>query len=310
MEKEINYLIGNLENSGLELSNQNPFEIFSNITIDFLSEISNYLLKIPEVRNYPDVATFAFYCRRANINTLKKNYSNENLLRVGRGIVFHIAPGNVPVNFAYSLLAGLVTGNINIVKVPSKPFEQVNIIIRAFQEVLNISLKIQAALFQLEREGYLVENENILPENLLVFCEHLNIQPKLANDRLKATKIAVKSFDCLGAEALIHHLKLLNIQLVTETDSPDLTIILIDDYLNPNLKEFNQKALQSQTSWLLVKPVGTIFWMGPFFEAQKTACWQCLAHRLQDNRPMASFIHFEDSCTGWTNIGLDRPQCG
>jgi ribosomal protein S12 methylthiotransferase accessory factor len=105
-----------------------------------------------------------------------------------------------------------------------------------FQEVLNISLKIQAALFQLEREGYLVENDNILPENLIVFCEHLNIQPKLANDRLKATKIAVKSFDCLGAEALIHHLKLLNIQLVTETDSPDLTIILIDDYLNPNLQ--------------------------------------------------------------------------
>ena len=138
MEKEINYLIGSLPNSELELSNQSPFEIFSDITIDFLSEISNYLLKIPEVRNYPDVATFAFYCRRANINTLKKNYSNENVLRVGRGIVFHITPGNVPVNFAYSLFAGLVTGNINIVKVPSKPFEQVNIIIRAIREVLNI----------------------------------------------------------------------------------------------------------------------------------------------------------------------------
>jgi hypothetical protein len=138
MEKEINYLIGSLPNSELELSNQSPFEIFSDITIDFLSEISNYLLKSPEVRNYPDVATFAFYCRRANINTLKKNYSNENVLRVGRGIVFHITPGNVPVNFAYSLFAGLVTGNINIVKVPSKPFEQVDIIIRAIQEVLNI----------------------------------------------------------------------------------------------------------------------------------------------------------------------------
>jgi hypothetical protein len=138
MEKEINYLIGSLPNSELELSNQSPFEIFSDITIDFLSEISNYLLKIPEVRNYPDVATFAFYCRRANINMLKKNYSNENVLRVGRGILFHITPGNVPVNFAYSLFAGLVTGNINIVKVPSKPFEQVNIIIRAIREVLNI----------------------------------------------------------------------------------------------------------------------------------------------------------------------------
>ncbi|MBD2444325.1 TOMM precursor leader peptide-binding protein [Dolichospermum sp. FACHB-1091] len=159
-----------------------------------------------------------------------------------------------------------------------------------FQEVLNISLKIQAALFQLEREGYLVENENILPENLLVFCEHLNIQPKLANERLKTTKIAVRSFDCPGTEALINNLKSLNIQVVKETDSPDLTIVLIDDYLNPNLKEFNQQALQSQTPWLLVKPVGTIFWMGPIFKTQETACWQCLAHRLQDNRPMASFI--------------------
>jgi hypothetical protein len=138
MEKEINYLIGSLPYSELELSNQSPFEIFSDITIDFLSAISNHLLKIPEVRNYPDVATFAFYCRRANINMLKKSYSNEKVLRVGRGIVFHITPGNVPVNFAYSLFAGLVTGNINIVKVPSKPFEQVNIIIRAIREVLNI----------------------------------------------------------------------------------------------------------------------------------------------------------------------------
>lgn len=159
-----------------------------------------------------------------------------------------------------------------------------------FQEILNISLKIQAALFQLEREGYLVENDNILPENLLIFCEHLNIQPKLVKNRLNTTKISVRSFDCSGKEELINHLKSLNIKVVKETDFPDLTIILIDDYLNPNLKDFNQQALQSQTPWLLVKPIGTIFWMGPFFKAQETACWQCLAHRLQDNRPMASFI--------------------
>jgi hypothetical protein len=24
--------------------------------------------------------------------------------------------------------------------------------------------------------------------------------------------------------------------------------------------------------------------------------------------PMASLIHFQDSCTGWADIGLDRPQ--
>ena len=26
--------------------------------------------------------------------------------------------------------------------------------------------------------------------------------------------------------------------------------------------------------------------------------------------PVASLIHFEDSCTGWANVCLDRTQCG
>lgn len=140
MEKEIsdiNFFVGNLPISKELLLNQSSFEIFSIESIDFLSDISNNLLKRPEVRDYPDVATFAFYCRRANINAIKKGYSTSSNIRIGRGIVFHITPGNVPVNFAYSLFVGLITGNINIVKVPSKNFEQVDIILRSINEVLN-----------------------------------------------------------------------------------------------------------------------------------------------------------------------------
>jgi len=139
MEKGVKYLIGNTPITESQLLKQSSFEIFSNDTIDFLSEISNCLLKDTEVRNYPDVATFAFFCRRANINVLKKNYLSHDIFRVGRGIIFHITPGNVPVNFAYSLFSGLISGNINIVKVPSKQFEQVNIIIRAISKVLNLN---------------------------------------------------------------------------------------------------------------------------------------------------------------------------
>lgn len=40
----------------------------------------------------------------------------------GRGVAFHIAPSNVAVNFAFSLAAGLLTGNANIVRLSSKPF--------------------------------------------------------------------------------------------------------------------------------------------------------------------------------------------
>jgi hypothetical protein len=141
MEKEINkinFLIGEMPITNNQLLNQTSFEIFSNETIDFLADISNHLIRNPEVRKFPDVATFAFFCRRANVNSLKREHQNSNVFRLGRGVVFHITPGNVPVNFAYSLFIGLITGNINIVKVPSKNFEQVNIILTSIREVLKL----------------------------------------------------------------------------------------------------------------------------------------------------------------------------
>ena len=58
-------------------------------------------------------------------------------LRLGRGLVFHVAPGNVPVNFAYSLAAGLLSGNANVVRLPSAPYPQVEIIAHAFDSALS-----------------------------------------------------------------------------------------------------------------------------------------------------------------------------
>jgi ribosomal protein S12 methylthiotransferase accessory factor len=163
-----------------------------------------------------------------------------------------------------------------------------------FQEVLDVSIKAQAALFQMEREGYLEEQNALLPANLIAFCHHLDVNPNQAYQRLKSTKLAVKSFDSLAREDFIANLQSLPIQIANESDSDpaDLTVVLTDDYLNQNLDEFNQKSLQSQVPWLLVKPVGTMVWLGPLFDfdSQQTACWQCLARRLQDNRPVASFV--------------------
>lgn len=57
-------------------------------------------------------------------------------IKIGRGVAFHIAPSNVPVNYAYSLLTGLLTGNANVVRIPSKDFPQVSIINKAINEAL------------------------------------------------------------------------------------------------------------------------------------------------------------------------------
>ncbi len=161
-----------------------------------------------------------------------------------------------------------------------------------FQEVLDVSIKAQSALFQMERKGYLIDQDNSLPSNLITFCHHLNVDSDRAYQRLKSTKVAVKSFGSLSREDLIANLKSLHIQIVNESDSDraDLTVVLTDDYLHPNLDEFNQKSLQSQVPWMLVKPVGTMIWLGPIFDSQQTACWQCLARRLQDNRAVEGFV--------------------
>ena len=138
METET-YNFTNLTTAKLDiekLKKLNSLEVFSTITCSWLSDLSKFLLKDPKTKKYPDVATFAFFCRKANLSKLKANHYNPNEIRIGKGIAFHIAPSNVPVNFAYTLISGLLAGNINIVKIPSKYFEQIDIIINAINKTL------------------------------------------------------------------------------------------------------------------------------------------------------------------------------
>ena len=112
-----------------------PFAPFSEEVTSFLQSVSARLLRMPQCRSFPDVISFAFWCRKGSLERLREHYAG-NLRRLGRGIVYHISPSNVPVNFAYSLAASLLAGNANIVRVPSKPFEQVNLICGALRATL------------------------------------------------------------------------------------------------------------------------------------------------------------------------------
>ena len=116
---------------------QKPDVPFADNVIEFLNALSGALLKDRMCRLYPDAITFAFFCRKANLTELKMQYTS-NVLRIGRGVLFHIAPSNVPINFGYSLVAGLLAGNTNIVRVSSKSFPQVDLIIRHLHALLEM----------------------------------------------------------------------------------------------------------------------------------------------------------------------------
>ena len=160
-------------------------------------------------------------------------------------------------------------------------------IVERLQEELPAAY-IYYALMELEHKGYLVESETILPENIRVFVEHLNVNIKDAYERLEETKVTVKALGSLSASSFIDILKSLHIQI---SENANFEVVITDDYLRPELAEINQKNQMQSRPWMLVKPIGTSFWIGPIFHTPQTGCWECLSQRLEGNRPIDKFIN-------------------
>jgi ribosomal protein S12 methylthiotransferase accessory factor len=73
--------------------------------------------------------------------------------------------------------------------------------------------------------------------------------------------------------------------------APDeLTVAVVDDYLDPRLAELDARARESGLPWLLLKPQGHDVWIGPYLRPGHTGCWECLRGRLEDNRPVSLFV--------------------
>ena len=127
----VEYLVGDPAYSN-EVSITTPF---NEITLDFLTELSHFILKSPLAKNYSDIITFGYWCRSANLKKMKLSYPNIDN-RKGVGVVFHIAPSNVPINFAFSYVFSLITGNVSVVRVPSKNFDQIGIVTSIVNQIL------------------------------------------------------------------------------------------------------------------------------------------------------------------------------
>ena len=124
----------------ISFRNHKPETIFNEGQIDFLDNLSSVIMKDNRISQFPDVATFSFFCRKANLIRIRDKFGYKSKTRLGRGLAFHVAPSNVPLNFAYSLIAGILSGNSNIVRLPSKEYEQLNIIIDALNNLIRDSI--------------------------------------------------------------------------------------------------------------------------------------------------------------------------
>ncbi len=135
----IKYLVGNKNIS------RTPHNPFGKDELNFLEQLSNIIKDDARSRTQSDILSFAFWCRKKNLINLKKK-NEEKFLKKGIGLIFHITPSNVPTNFLFSLILGLITGNSNIVKVPFKDFYQIKIICDCLNKALRKNKKMNGRI--------------------------------------------------------------------------------------------------------------------------------------------------------------------
>lgn len=105
--------------------------------LTFLADFSKILLAMDGVRELPDVVSFAFWARRANLKALKKCYCDTaNSYRMGLGLTFHICPANTPINAAFTLSFGLLAGNSCVLRLPSEGTPTSDYLVRGLSNVL------------------------------------------------------------------------------------------------------------------------------------------------------------------------------
>ena len=112
-------------------------EPFSDLSLDFFNELSLKIFKDKNSHNFRDLVTFAFWCRKNNLEKIKKNFIDNNF-RIGLGKIFHLTPSNVPIAFIYSFVFGMLSGNSNIVRVSNPNLEQVKLLINLIKKIVKI----------------------------------------------------------------------------------------------------------------------------------------------------------------------------
>lgn len=132
--RDITFLVGNMDVL-CNMEKIRALSIFSKSAISFLSRLSEMLLHDPRAKAYGDVIAFAFWIRKASIENEADKYGSSGS-RIGWGMAFHIAPSNIPVQFAVSLVYALIAGNASVIRVSDKDFAQVDILCEMINTLL------------------------------------------------------------------------------------------------------------------------------------------------------------------------------
>jgi oxazoline/thiazoline synthase len=155
------------------------------------------------------------------------------------------------------------------------------------------------ALRKFEAAGHLAEGCPDLPADELAYWDALGVDPATAAGRRSAGQLTVCTLGGVDPGPVSAALAAAGLG-VTVVEGPvgtgasggpaELTVVLVDNYLNPELAGVNAAFLASGRRWVIARPTGMAVWCGPLFDPTQTGCWQCLAQRVSANRQVEQYV--------------------
>ncbi len=114
---------------------------------------------------------------------------------------------------------------------------------------------ILTAITQLAKDGYLTYIDSPLPHQASVYWNSIGIH---TDDLLTVLEEKPVSVECLGdipREVFEQAFTAAGVKITR--DKAELRVIILDDYQQEQLREINQEALDSNQTWMPVKPCGS-----------------------------------------------------
>ena len=148
--------------------------------------------------------------------------------------------------------------------------------------------QVEQALKRLMERGYLVP---ALPSSAVAtdgLWASLGLPPGMAEKNLANCRVRVEAIEVKGVADFSAALSELGVRVVKS--SPDLTVTLVNDYLERKLAELNQQRVSNGSRWLIVQPSGAFPLVGPIFAPGDGPCWSCLFDRMIRNREVKGFL--------------------
>jgi hypothetical protein len=272
-ETLISILVGNPHVAHTQVA----WKPFDERVIKYLAELSRRVLALPSFREFPDLVSLAYWCRPAAIQRLSQRHEYSNFV-IGRGVAFHIPPSNVPLNFAYSLFCGLLSGNSNVVRLSSTDSAEVatliNVLNALHSDALFDEVSARVCLLRYEHDDLITRSFSLQTTSRIIWGGNETVR------KIREIETAPRSVDVAFADRV--SVALLRSDHVNELSNDALTQLvenfIVDGYT------FQQNACSSPR---------LLIWNGSAQSVDSAAArfWECLEERLDSSETLSSAHH-------------------